>query len=350
MTAPRPPWLLHPVDSTRDSKWRNLVLGAVAGLGVLLAAGAALRGRSAPEPAVHCTPGRVDPERLKAHVRALSETFHPRDHTHPENLERTASYVSDALSQAGGRVRSEPYTTGGGDYRNVIATFGPDSEERLVIGAHYDAARGAPGADDNASGVAGLLELAALLGAHPPPMRVDLVGFTLEEPPHFRRDTQGSKVHARALRTQGVKVRAMLSLESMGYFSEEAGSQRYPVSSLKLRYPTTGNFIAVVGRSDEGALVSTVHQALRAANDLPSESLAAPRTIEGVDFSDHASFWDEGYPAVMVTDTALFRNPHYHTPGDTWDTLDYERLAKVVQGVQCVIEVLASPERTTREE
>jgi hypothetical protein len=342
MTGRHASWLLHRVDSLRNSKRRNLVLGAVAGLGVLLAAAVALRGRSPSEPAVRCTPGRVDPERLKAHVRTLSETFHPRDHAHPENLERTASYVADALSQAGGRVRSEPYTTGGRAYRNVIATFGPDSEERLVIGAHYDAAEGAPGADDNASGVAGLLELAALLRERPPPMRVDLVGFTLEEPPHFRRDTQGSKVHARALRTQGVKVRAMVSLESMGYFSDAADSQRYPVSSLKLRYPTTGNFIAVVGRSGEGALVDTVHRALRAVNDLPSESLAAPRSIRGVDFSDHASFWDEGYPAVMVTDTALFRNPNYHTPGDTWDTLDYERLARVVQGVQCAVEALAA--------
>lgn len=316
------------------------MLGAVVGLGVLGAA-AALLGRSSPEPVVMpCTPGQVDPERLKTHVRTLSETFHPRDHQHPANLERTAGYIADALSRAGGRVSSEPYSTGGASYRNVIATFGPDSEERLVIGAHYDAAQGAPGADDNASGVAGLLELAAWLGEHPPPMRVDLVGFTLEEPPHFRRSTMGSKVHARALRERGVKVRAMLSLESIGYFSDAPDTQRYPVASLRLRYPTQGHFIAVVGRSDERELVDSVHRALGAAGGLPSESLAAPRSIQGVDFSDHASFWDEGYPAVMVTDTALFRNPHYHTPQDTWDTLDYERMARVVRGVQCAVGAL----------
>lgn len=318
------------------------MLGALAGLG-MVGAMAWWLGRSltTPEPAVRCTPGQVDPERLKAHVRTLSETFHPRDHAHPENLERTADYLTDALSRAGGRVRSEPYTANGRDYRNVIATFGPESEERLVIGAHYDAAEGAPGADDNASGVAGLLELAALLKERPPPMQVDLVGFTLEEPPHFRRDTQGSKVHARALRTRGVKVRAMVSVETIGYFSDAADSQNYPVAALKLRYPSTGNFIAVVGRTDQGALVRTVHQAMRAASDLPVESLAAPRSLEGVDFSDHASFWDEGYPAVMVTNTALFRNPNYHTPGDTWDTLDYARMAQVVRGVQCALETLA---------
>ncbi len=320
------------------------MLGALAGLGGLIVVACWL-GRSPPAsgPTVSCTPGRVDPERLKAHVRTLSETFHPRDHAHVENLERSADYIADALARAGGRVRSEPYTANGRGYRNVIATFGSESEERLVIGAHYDAAEGAPGADDNASGVAGLLELAALLKERPPRMQVDLVGFTLEEPPHFRRVTQGSKVHARALRTQGVKVRAMVSIETIGYYSNEADSQRYPVAALKLRYPNTGNFIAVVGRTDQGALVRTVHQAMSAASDLPAESLAAPRTLEGVDFSDHASFWDEDYPAVMVTNTALFRNPNYHTPGDTWDTLDYARMAQVVQGVQCAVESLASP-------
>ncbi len=324
------------------------MLGAVVGLGVLGAA-AALWGRSPPEPvATACTPGKVDPERLKAHVRTLSETFGPRDHRHPENLERTADYVAGALTRAGGRVSSEPYTVGGASYRNVIATFGPDSEERLVIGAHYDAAQGAPGADDNASGVAGLLELAAWLGEHPPPMRVDLVGYTLEEPPHFRRSTMGSKVHARGLREKGVKVRAMISIESIGYFSDAPDSQRYPVAALRLRYPSEGNFIAVVGRTDQGELVDRVHRALGAVSGVSAESLAAPRNLRGVDFSDHASYWDEGYPAVMVTDTALFRNPHYHTPGDTWDTLDYERMARVVQGVQCAVEALAAPPAAAR--
>ncbi len=156
------------------------MLGALAGLGTLVAVACWLgRSPTAPAPGASCTPGRVDPERLKAHVRTLSETFHPRDHEHPENLERAADYVAQALSEAGGRVRSEPYTANGRSYRNVIATFGPESAERLVIGAHYDAAEGAPGADDNASGVAGLLELAALLEERPPPMQVELVGYTL---------------------------------------------------------------------------------------------------------------------------------------------------------------------------
>lgn len=323
---------------------RNLALGALVALGVLAAVALWLK-RAAPEPlAVSCTPGPVDPERLKAHVRALSETFHPRDHRHVENLERTADYVANALGRAGGRMRTEPYTAEGASYRNVIASFGPETGERLVIGAHYDAAEGAPGADDNASGVAGLLELATWLGAHPPPLRVDLVGFTLEEPPHFRRTTMGSKVHARTLREQGAPVRAMISVESIGFFSDAPDTQHYPVAALKLRYPSEGRFIAVVGRTDEEALLRTVRGGLGAVSGLASESLAAPRGLEGVDFSDHGSFWDEGYPAIMVTDTALFRNPNYHEPTDTWDTLDYARMARVVQGLQCAVGALAASE------
>ncbi|MBM7116278.1 M28 family peptidase [Archangium primigenium] len=309
-----------------------------------LAAGVLETGRApATASARACTPVPVAPERLKEHVRQLSETFVPRDHAHPENLERTAVYLTEALTRAGGHVRSEPYTVAGRPYRNVIARFGPEEGERLVIGAHYDAAEGAPGADDNASGVAGLLELATWLGAHPPALRVDLVGFTLEEPPHFREPTQGSKVHARGLRERGERVRAMISLESLGYFSDAPDSQEYPVAALKWRYPREGHFIAVVGRADDEALVSTVHGALRAEPGLATEALAAPRGLTGVDFSDHASFWDEGYPAVMVTDTALFRNPHYHTGQDTWERLDYARMARVVQGVQCAVEALTAP-------
>jgi Zn-dependent M28 family amino/carboxypeptidase len=288
-------------------------------------------------------PGEVDAERLKAHVRALSETFSPRDHTRPDNLERAAAYIQDALARAGGRVESQPYRVEGRAYRNVIARFGPEEGERIIVGAHYDAESTTPGADDNASGVAGLLELAALLGRHPPAMRVDLVGFTLEEMPHFRTQWQGSAVYAQALRAAGVRVRAMFSLEMLGTFTEAPGSQRYPAPGLGLRYGTKGNYIAVVGRVGEGELVRTITEAMRAATPLPVQSLNAPRSLEGIDFSDHASFWDLDYPAVMVTDTAFFRNPRYHTAEDTWDTLDYARMAQVVQGVHCAVHALAPP-------
>ncbi len=286
-------------------------------------------------------PSDVDTRRLVAHVRMLSETFHPRDYLHPENLDRAADYIAGQLTQAGGRVESQPFRVGGRDYRNVIARFGPEAGERLVIGAHYDAVQGTPGADDNASGVAGLLELALLLGRQPPPLRVDLVAYTLEEPPHFHTDRMGSAVHARSLKEAGVKVRAMLSLEMLGAYSDAPDSQDYPMAALRLRYPDTGHFIGVVGIPGDDGLTDTVASAMRAGSPLPVESLKAPKSLTGVDFSDHASFWDQGYRAVMVTDTAFMRNPRYHTREDTWDTLDYARMAQAVQGVYSAVRTLA---------
>ncbi|MCP3140197.1 M28 family peptidase [Pyxidicoccus sp. QH1ED-7-1] len=283
----------------------------------------------------------AEAERLKAHVRMLSETFHPRDWRHPENLERAADYVADHLSRAGGHVESQRFQVDGRDYRNVIARFGPEGGERLVVGAHYDAATGTPGADDNASGVAGLLELAARLGREPPPARVDLVAYTLEEPPHFHTSQMGSAVHARSLREAGVRLRGMLALEMLGHYTDAPDSQDYPLPVLKLKYPDTGNFIGVVGTPGDGGLTDTVAEAMRGASPLPVESLSAPRSLTGVDFSDHASFWAQGYRAVMVTDTAFFRNPRYHEAGDTWDTLDYARMARAVQGVYAAVRTLA---------
>ncbi len=313
------------------------------GLGVVVIGVAAALGwwlRPLPAPP-SCEPGTVDAERMKTHVRALSETFHPRDHTHPENLDRAAEYIADQLKRARGQVELQPYRVKDIEYRNVIAHFGPETPERIVIGAHYDTAGPLPGADDNGSGVAGLLELATLLGQKPPPVRVELVGFTLEEPPYFRTEHMGSRVHAKALRQAGVKVRAMLSLETIGFFTDAPDSQQYPVAQLKLRYPSTGNFIAVVGQLGNEDLVREVASAMRAARPLAVEFISAPASIEGIDFSDHASYQAEGYPAAMITDTAFFRNERYHEPTDTWDTLDYGRMALVVQGVHCSVQALS---------
>ncbi len=295
-----------------------------------------------PRAAPACTPPAVDAGRLQAHVRALSETLHPRDSEHPENLERAAHYLEVSLRGAGGRVASAPFEVHGERYRNVVASFGPDTAERIVVGAHYDAAAGTPGADDNASGVAGLLELAQSLGARPPALRVDLVAFTLEEPPFFGTEHMGSAVYARALRATGAKVRAMVSLEMLGSFSDVRGSQGFPAPGLQLLYPDTGNFITVVGTLGQEALVWRLKAGMRAAGGIPVEGIVAPRSLAGVDYSDHASFWDQGYPAAMVTDTAFLRNPRYHQASDTWDTLDYPRMAQVVQALHCAVERLAA--------
>ncbi len=279
----------------------------------------------------------VEPQHLEAHVRMLSETFFPRDAAHPENLDRAATYIRQMFAQAGGRVSEQFYTVAGATYRNVVALFGPDTPDRIVVGAHYDTAGPQPGADDNASGVAGVLELARALGTTALPVRVELVAFTLEELPYFRSAHMGSAIHAQALKQRGIHVRVMFSLEMIGYFTDAPHSQRFPFPFLAAFYPTRGNFIAVVGKLDQGLVVRRVKQAMRRASPLPVYSLNAPRFVPGVDLSDHRSYWDAGYHAVMITDTAFYRNDNYHTANDTPDTLDYQRMAMVVQGVYAAI-------------
>jgi Zn-dependent M28 family amino/carboxypeptidase len=284
----------------------------------------------------------ADAARLAAHVRELSETFAPRDAAHTENLDRAAAYLRAEFERAGGRVSEQPFRVGSRTYRNVVASFGAEDGERVVVGAHYDTAGAQPGADDNASGVAGLLELARLLGEMPPTgARVDLVAYTLEEPPYFRSANMGSRVHADSLRSEGVRVRAMISLEMIGYFSDAEESQTYPVGLLKAFYPSRGNFIAVIGRFGRGSLVRRVKRAMTQATELPVYSINAPRAIPGVDFSDHLNYWNAGYEAAMITDTAFYRNPHYHAATDTPDTLDYKRMAMVVEGVRAAVLELA---------
>lgn len=278
----------------------------------------------------------VSPARLEAHVRALSAVT-PRDFQHPGNLDRAAAYVREELERAGGRVSYQEFQVNGATYRNVVADFGPDTRERVVVGAHYDAVGPHPAADDNASGVAGLIELAHLLGRGSLPVRVELVAYALEEPPFFRTPHMGSAVHAASLRRAGAEVKAMLSLEMIGYFSDAPGSQRFPLGLLRFLYPTEGSFIAVVGKVGQGSLVRRVKRAMRGSSPLPVHSLSAPRWVPGVDFSDHVNYWDAGYAAVMITDTAFYRNPHYHTADDTPDTLDYARMAQVVQGVHAAV-------------
>ncbi|MGB5035914.1 MAG: M28 family peptidase [Blastocatellia bacterium] len=283
----------------------------------------------------------VDPARLEAHVRALCERFGPRDVEHPQNLDRCAEYIRAELELAGGRVSDQPFERDGVTYRNIVASFGPESGEIVVVGAHYDTAGPRPGADDNASGVAGLIELAGLLGRSELTSRVELVAYTLEEPPVFRSGQMGSAVHARSLAEKGTQVRIMIGLEMIGYFSDAPDSQRYPIGALGVFYPSTGNFISVVGRVGGGNLVRTVKRAMTSSSPLPVYSINAPSFVPGIDFSDHLNYWNEGFPAVMVSDTSFYRNRMYHTIDDTPDTLDYRRMSHVVVGVHAAVVELA---------
>jgi len=289
---------------------------------------------------------KADPRHLETHVRVLAHVVTPRDWAHPENLERAAAYIQAQFEAAHGSVREQRYDMNGRSYRNVIASFGPDVAATVVVGAHYDAFGLFPGADDNASGVSGLLELARLLDGAPLSGRVDLVAFALEEPTEaespglFRSASGGSAIHAASLAQRGLDVHAVINLEMIGYFTDRPGSQRYPLELLTPFYPARGDFIAVVGKVGQGSIVRQVKAAIRSVSSVPVHSLSAPAFIEGVDWSDHTNYWNAGYPAVMITDTAVYRNPNYHTGGDTPDTLDYPRMAHVVTGVLAAVHTL----------
>jgi hypothetical protein len=287
----------------------------------------------------------TDPQRaarLEATVRALSERFFPRDHSHVDNLDAVARYISDELRPTGATVSEQTWQADGRTYRNVIARFGGDGTERVIVGAHYDACgEENPGADDNASGVAGLLELARRFAKDPPSMPVELLAWSLEEPPYFRTAEMGSAVHARSLAASGIRVRAMISLEMIGYFSDDEDSQGFPISALKLLYPTKGNYISIVGKLGQSTLVRRIKSAMKGASSLPVYSISAPRQIPGIDFSDHLNYWDEGWPAVMITDTAFYRNQNYHTENDKADHLNYEKMGQVIDGAEAAIRLIA---------
>lgn len=283
----------------------------------------------------------VDPGRLERHVRFLAEACRPRDWRSQAGLAKAAAYLASAFQEAGGRVSRQTFEVRGRAFANVMASFGPEEGPRIIVGAHYDAWDDQPGADDNASGVACLLELARALGRVAPAARVDLVAYTLEERPFFRTEDMGSVRHARMLEESGCQVRAVIVLEMVGRFTEAPHSQRYPTPLLELLYPDRGTFIAVTGRFADIGLTRVVKAALRDAAPLPVRSLNGPRWIPGMDFSDHYPYWDQGYPAVMVTDTAFYRNADYHTARDTADRLDYVRMAQLVQGLHAAVTRLA---------
>ncbi len=299
--------------------------------------------------AVPSTPPPADPARLQAHVKKLSVDLYPRSFEQFAHLEGAASYIAAQLKQAGATVTVQNVKVQEATYQNIIGRFGPAAGPVMVIGAHYDSAGDSnsahvtpashtPGADDNASGVAGLLELARLLGQKPQARAIELVAYTLEEPPNFRSDNMGSVWHAKSLKAAGREVRLMLSLEMIGYFSDAPGSQHYSAPGMKHLYSDRGNFIALVGKFGGFQATRTAKALMAGATDLPVYSINAPRLMPGIDFSDHRSYWKEGYPAMMVTDTAFMRNPNYHRGGDTYDKLDYTRMAKVVQAVYTLTE------------
>lgn len=271
---------------------------------------------------------------LKETVQKLSTTEPPRSFSNPESLDQVARYIKSKFSEYGLSPVEQVYQVDKVAYKNVVASYGPPDAPVLVVGAHYDVFGDLPGADDNASGVAGLIELARLLHTQQPKLnyRIELVAFTLEEPPFFRSFLMGSYVHAKSLYEQDVEVIGMVCLEMIGYFSSAKKSQNYPVPLMRLFYPGTGNFIALVGNFGSSSLSGHFRKNF-AAESLEVRQLHAPSFVPGVDFSDHMNYWKFGYKAIMITDTSFYRNANYHQETDTIDTLDFEKMAEVVRGV-----------------
>jgi hypothetical protein len=278
--------------------------------------------------------------RLRHDVEFLSHKVGERNLQHPHRLRRAAEWLHAELSESAGGVTRYPYSVGGAQVENLELAVGPPGGEVVVVGAHYDSAAGTPGANDNGSGVAVLLELARRVEEFSRgSKRLHLVAFVNEEPPYFHTDEMGSLRYARALRDQGRRVAVMLSLETMGYYAQEAGSQRYPQAAAGW-FPSEGNFLAVVGNSESRDLVRQVLGEFRRTTRFPSEGVALSGNVQGIGWSDHWSFWQIGVPAVMLTDTAPYRYEHYHRATDTADHIDFERLARVTRGVHAVVSSL----------
>jgi len=277
---------------------------------------------------------------LRKHVAAVAS----REHNlfRYAELEAAAQYIEKTLAGLGYAVATQRYTVQAKEVRNIEVEIkgGDRASEIVVVGAHYDSVAGAPGANDNGSGVAAVLELARQLKDAKPARTLRCVLFVNEEPPFDRTDAMGSRVYARRSRERGENMVAMFSLETIGWYSEQPGSQHYPFP-LNLFYPATGNFIAFVSNLSSRALLHEALASFRRHAGFPSEGVAAPAFIPGVDWSDHWSFWQEGWPALMVTDTAPYRYPHYHSGEDTPDKVDYERLARVVTGLHGMLRDLA---------
>jgi peptidase M28-like protein len=281
---------------------------------------------------------------LKLHIASIAAREH--NIAHYDELEKVARHIEATLASFGYAVGRQEFSVDGRLVRNIDATIEPPAEkpdpEVIVVGAHYDSASGTPGANDNGSGAAAVIELARLLRDldHKSGKRIRFVLFVNEEPPYFMTEAMGSLRYARALAERRERVMAMYSLETLGFYSSEPGSQHYP-APFGLIYPDRGDFIAFVGMLGSRPLLQETLRSFRAHTAFPSIGGVAPGFIPGIAWSDHWSFAEHGFQAVMVTDTALFRYPHYHLPSDTPDKVDSEQLARVVKGIERVIRDLA---------
>jgi len=287
-------------------------------------------------------------EELRADVQKLAGEIGERNMWHYAALNAAADFIEDSFLQAGLRTRRDSYETGGQPCHNIEAEISGIQEGAavsspppiIIIGAHYDSVFGSPGANDNGTGVAAMLALARRFARAKPKQTLRFVAFVNEEPPYFLSGEMGSQVYARRCKERGDKISGMISLETIGYFSDAPQSQTYPSPGLGMFYPNVGNFIGFVSNVKSRVLLRRVVTSFRKHAKIPSEGASLPAFIPGVSWSDQWAFWQHGYPAIMVTDTAPFRYPYYHSSNDTPDKLDYDSFTLVVSGMEKVIEDL----------
>ena len=281
-------------------------------------------------------------EQLRTHLTALTVTIGERSVRFPDNMKKSVAYILSFYKDLGLQAWSEPYDYKGVEVANVVAEIssGPNPARQYLLGAHYDSVAGTVGADDNASAVAVQLETARylkeLFGREKPDLKVKLVSFALEEPPAYRTRFMGSRVYAKKASREKEKIDGMICLEMVGFACYEPGCQQYPFPLGFLGYPETGNFIGIVGNFKSSEFTRALIAEFQKNSELPVVKLTVPFNgwiIPSVRLSDHASFWDQGYKAVMITDSAFFRNPNYHTPADTMEKLDYRFMAELVESL-----------------
>lgn len=277
--------------------------------------------------------GNADTLLIKQHLTTITKTEKFRNHKNINQLNEIADYIKTTFQNYTDSVTFQEFDVNGKTYKNVIASFGTEHKKRVIIGAHYDVCGNQEGADDNASGVVGLLELARMLKGEQLNYRIDLVAYTLEEPPHFKTEYMGSYIHAKYLKDNNIDIYGMLSVEMIGYFSDEKKSQTYPVGLLSLFYGNKGNYITLVRKFGSGKFARKFVKRYKKSKTITTKKFTGPKFLPGIDFSDHLNYWKFGFSALMITDTSFYRNFNYHEPTDTIETLDIKRMAKVIDGI-----------------
>ena len=267
-------------------------------------------------------------------LKYLTQVQPPRNFINVDSLNKVANYIKNRFEQSGLTVEFQEFKVDGNIYKNVVATLNSQYSKRLIIGGHYDVCGNIQGADDNASAVAGIIETARQLSKYENDIqfRIDFVAFTLEEPPYFATENMGSFIHAKSLKDNNIDVIGMINYEMIGYFTDEPNSQNYPIEQMKEIYPSVGNFIANVSNVNSKSFLQKLNF-YNIKKEINAYDIILPDMFTDITASDHINYWKMGFDAIMITDTAYFRNPNYHKETDTIETIDFEKMQYVVNMV-----------------